>query len=218
MVMLDLDGTTVDSAPDLAYCVDTLLPMLGLPPRGEAAVRLWIGNGIERLLHRALTNEFNGIADAKLYAQALPLFMELYAANTSNLSKVYTGVYEGLNKLLELGLILTCVTNKLSKFVVALLDELALSNYFNLIIAGDTLPRKKPDPLPLIYAANYFQIPPNQCLMVGDSINDITAARAAKFAVVCVSYGYNHGLDIRESQPDAVIDSLIELSQLISIS
>ncbi|CAK0759259.1 Phosphoglycolate phosphatase [Gammaproteobacteria bacterium] len=215
MVLVDLDGTLVDSVPDLTYCIDTLLPRLGLPTRGEAAVRLWVGNGVERLLHRALTVDLEGSADPDLYATALPLFMELYAANTSARSRVYEGVREGLDGLVAWGLPLACVTNKSARFTIPLLKNLGLANYFRLVVAGDTLPQKKPDPAPLLYAARHFRVSADRCLMLGDSINDVMAARAARFTIVCVSYGYNHGLDIHDAAPDAVIDSLAELPQVI---
>jgi len=215
MVLVDLDGTLVDSVPDLAYCIDTLLPRLDLPMRGEVAMRLWVGNGVERLLHRALTADLDGTANPTLYATALPLFMELYAANTSIRSRVYEGVREGLDELVTLGLPLACVTNKSARFTIPLLRNLGLANYFRLVVAGDTLPQQKPDPEPLLYASRHFRVSPNRCLMVGDSINDVMAARAARFSIACVSYGYNHGLDIHTADPDAVIDSLAELIQII---
>lgn len=213
MILLDLDGTMVDSVPDLAYCVDTTLPRLGLPERGETAVRLWVGNGLERLLHRALTNDLEGIADPTLYAAAWPIFTELYAANTSARSCVYAGVLEGLDGLSKLGVPLACVTNKSARFTIPLLNNLGLTDYFHLVVAGDTLPQKKPDPMPLLHAARHFRASPEHCLMVGDSVNDIMAARSAQFHIVCVRYGYNHGIDIRTSGPDMVVDSLVELMQ-----
>ncbi len=216
MVLVDLDGTMVDSAPDLGYCIDTLLPVLGLPPQGEERVRKWVGNGIERFLHRALTNSLDGTADPELYAKAWPLFTELYAANTSTRSYVYPGVREGLDALSKLGFPLACVTNKPTRFALPLLEHLGLASYFRLVVAGDTLPHKKPDPTPLFFAANHFQKPAEHCLMVGDSVNDVLAARAARFSIICVSYGYNHGNDIRTSGPDAVIDSLTELTQVFT--
>ena len=214
---MDLDGTMVDSVPDLAYCLNTLLPCLGLPMRSEDVVRLWVGNGIERFLHRALTGELDGVADPALYAAAWPLFAELYAANTSIRSVVYEGVRDGLDALVALDIPVACVTNKPARFALPLLEEMGLARYFRLVVAGDMLPQKKPDPAPLLHAAQHFQIPAERCLMVGDSISDVVAARAAHFSIVCVSYGYNHGVDIRTAVPDAVIDSLVELTQALRV-
>lgn len=215
MILLDLDGTLVDSAPDLAYSVDAMLERLGLPKRGEAQVRHWVGNGVERLVRRALTGTMDGEPDAALYERALPLFMEIYAANTSARSVLYPGVREGLDYLRAAGYRLGCVTNKAGRFTEPVLRELRIRDYFELVVSGDTLSRKKPDPEPLLHAARYFEVGPGEALMVGDSVSDVKAARAAGFRVVCVSYGYNHGMDIRAARPDAVIDSLVQLRGLL---
>ncbi|SRR5690606_8813534 len=215
MILLDLDGTLVDSVPDLAYSVDAMLERLGLPKRGEAQVRHWVGNGVERLVRRALTGTMDGEPDAALYERALPLFMEIYAANTSARSVLYPGVREGLDYLRAAGYRLGCVTNKAGRFTEPVLRELRIRDYFELVVSGDTLSRKKPDPEPLLHAARYFEVGPGEALMVGDSVSDVKAARAAGFRVVCVSYGYNHGMDIRAARPDAVIDSLVQLRGLL---
>lgn len=215
MILLDLDGTLVDSVPDLAYSVDVMLERLGLPKRGEAQVRRWVGNGVERLVGRALTGTMDGAPDPALFERALPLFMEIYAANTSARSVLYPGVREGLDYLRAAGYRLGCVTNKPGRFTEPLLRALGIRDYFELVVSGDTLSRKKPDPEPLLHAARHFGVRPDEALMVGDSVSDVKAARAAGFRVVCVSYGYNHGMDIRAAQPDAVIDSLVQLRELL---
>lgn len=215
LVLLDLDGTLVDSVPDLAYCIDEMMTRLGLPRRGEAAVSRWVGNGVERLVQRALSGDLQGRADPAVYERALPIFMDLYAENTAGRSRLYPGVREGLDYLKEAGLPLACVTNKAERFTRPLLAQLDLSRYFDLVVSGDTTPKKKPDPLPLIYAAERLGVEARDCLMIGDSRSDVRAARAAGFGIVCVSYGYNHGEDIRDYAPDAVIDSLEELKLLL---
>ena len=211
MVLLDVDGTLVDTVPDLAYSVDTMLQEIDLPPRGEDKVREWVGNGIEKLVKRALTDDEDGEPDADLYDRAFPLFMEIYADNAARHSRFYPGVEEGLTWLKEQDYKLGCVTNKRGKFTRILLESLEIYDDFGIVICGDTLPKRKPDPLPLLHAAEYFQVTPEQSLMVGDSINDVGAARAAGFSVLCVSYGYNRGKDIRDAEPDVVVDSLAEL-------
>ncbi len=215
LVVCDLDGTLVDSVPDLAFCVDEMLSQLQRPTVGEAKVRKWVGNGVERLVSRALIGAMDGEPDRELFQQALPLFLELYAANTSKRSRLFAGVEEGLNLLVERGINLACVTNKAERYTVALMKDLGLYDRFALVLSGDSLSEKKPSPLPLCHAAQHFNLQAQECLMVGDSITDIRAARAADFLVVCLSYGYNHGLDIRTAGPDAVIDSLAELPALI---
>ena len=215
MILVDVDGTMVDSVPDLAYCVDELMRALGRPPHGEARVRNWVGNGVERLVRRALVGQLDGEPPEQDYVRAYPIFVELYAANTSRRSRLYPGVREGLDWIKSAGYRLGCVTNKAARFTVPLLAALGVRDDFELVVSGDTLPVKKPDPAPLLHAARYFGVAAAESLMVGDSVSDVRAARAAGFQVVCVSYGYNHGADIRAARPDAVIDSLGDLRGLL---
>jgi len=215
MILIDLDGTLVDSVPDLAYCIDAMMERLGRPPCGEAAVRNWVGNGVERLIQRALTGQLDGEPDAADFERALPIFLDLYRANTSERSHLYPGVREGLDYLKKGGYPLGCVTNKPTQFTEPLLRDLGVRDYFDVVVCGDTLPRKKPYPLPLLHAAKHFGVKPGDALMVGDSLSDVKAARAAGFAIVCMSYGYNHGVDVRTAGPDAVLDSLIEIRGLL---
>ncbi len=215
MVLIDVDGTLVDSVPDLAWCIDRTMERLGLPVRGEAAVREWIGNGAERLVRRALIGRLEGEPDEALFERAYPMFLDLYAANTCVRSTLYPGVREGLDSLEAAGIPLGCVTNKAARFTEPLLEHLGLRDDFSLVLSGDSLPRKKPDPEPLLHAARHFGVAPTDCWLIGDSVNDVRAARAAAFQAVCVTYGYNHGQDIRTIRPDAVLDSLAELGGLL---
>ncbi len=215
MVLLDVDGTLVDSVPDLSYCVDELMRILNREPHGEKKVRDWVGNGVEKLCKRALTGDMNGEPSEKDFDVAYPIFLDLYSKNTANRSCLYTGVIEGLEYLKSSGYNLGCVTNKAERFTLPLLKQLKLFDFFEIIISGDSLPNKKPDPEPLLHAAKFFQSNPNESLMIGDSKSDVKAARAAGFQIVCMSYGYNHGLDIRDSEPDMVIDSMKELISII---
>jgi len=215
MILIDVDGTLVDSVPDLAYCVDAMMERLGRPPHGDAAVRDWVGNGVERLVRRALIGQLDGEPDEADFERALPIFLELYRENTSGRSFLYPGIREGLDYLQGAGYPLGCVTNKVAQFTEPLLRDLGVRDYFDIVVSGDTLPRKKPDPLPLLHAAEHFGVPPRDALMVGDSVSDVKAARAAGFGIICMSYGYNHGVDIRTAEPDAVMDSLIEIKGLL---
>lgn len=215
MILIDLDGTLIDTVPDLAWSVDVMMAQLGLPARGEAAVRRWIGNGAERLVKRALVNDYDGEPDEALFRRAYPIFVEEYARNVCTHSRPFPGAVEGLEYLKSAGYRLGCVTNKPARFTEPLLRKLGLFDSFEIVISGDSLPRKKPDPEPLLHAARFFKVAPERSLMIGDSVNDVRAARAAGFQVVCVTYGYNHGQDIREAEPDAVIDSLTQLRPLL---
>jgi phosphoglycolate phosphatase len=215
MILIDLDGTLIDSVPDLAFCVDAMMTELGLPVRGEAAVRNWVGNGVERLVQRALCNDLDGQPDAAQFERALPVFMRLYQENTSQRSCLYPGVREGLDLLQAQAYRLGCVTNKAERFTLPLLRDKGILDCFELVVSGDTLEKKKPDPMPLLYAAERFGVAPADSLMVGDSRSDVKAARAAGFRIVCMTYGYNHGADIREEHPDVVLDRLDQLPELL---
>ena len=216
MILIDVDGTLVDSVPDLAYCVDAMMERLGHRPHGEAAVRNWVGNGVERLVRRALIGKLDGEPEEADFQRAYPIFLDLYAQNTSKRSLLYPGVREGLDWLSAAGYPLGCVTNKAAQFTLPLLKDLGVIDRFAIVISGDTLPKKKPDPLPLLHAAEHFGVAATDSLMIGDSVSDVKAARAAGFKVICMSYGYNHGQDIREAQPEAVIDSMVELKGLLA--
>jgi len=215
MVLIDVDGTLVDSVPDLAFCVDEMLKTLDMSPHGEAEVRHWVGNGVERLVRRALIGQLDGEPDEALFERAYPIFMDLYKDNTSKRSSLYPGVKEGIDYLKDAGYTLGCVTNKAEAFTHPLLKDLGIFDYFESVVSGDTLEKKKPDPLPLLYSAEKLGVSAQDSLMLGDSISDVKAARAAGFQIICMSYGYNHGVDIHESNPDVVIDSMAELKSLL---
>ncbi|MBI3561565.1 MAG: phosphoglycolate phosphatase [Gammaproteobacteria bacterium] len=215
MILIDVDGTLVDSVPDLAFCVDAMLRQLGMPPQGEDRVRHWVGNGVERLVQRALIGQLEGQPDSALYQRAYPIFIELYRENTSKRSVLFPGVREGLAYLKHAGYKLGCVTNKAAQFTEPLLRDLAVYDDFGIVVSGDTLTLKKPDPAPLLYVSKHYGVSPKESLMIGDSVSDVQAARAAGFQIVCMSYGYNHGLDIHTAKPDAVIDSMVELKNLL---
>lgn len=216
LVLLDLDGTLVDTVPDLAACVDAMLAELGRPPGGEAKARQWVGDGVERLVKRALTDSQDGEPDPGLFEQALPRFMALYARHTSERSRPYPGAERLLDFFESRDVPRVCITNKPARHTETLLSDLAMLDRFDLVLSGDSLERKKPDPLPLLHAARHFGVEPGEMLMVGDSKNDVAAARAAGAPVVCVSYGYNHGEDIESAGPDAIIDALDELPGMLA--
>jgi phosphoglycolate phosphatase len=215
MILIDVDGTLVDSVPDLAYCVDEMMKALGREPHGEAKVRDWVGNGVERLTRRALIGQLDGEPSDEDFAKGYPIFLELYKDNTSKRSCLYPGVREGLDYMKSQGYLLGCVTNKDAQFTIPLLKGLGIYDEFGIVVSGDTLPVKKPDPQPLLHAAAHFGVGAEDSLMLGDSKSDVTAARNAGFQIVCMSYGYNHGEDIRNYNPDAVIDSMVELKELL---
>ena len=215
MVLIDVDGTLVDSVPDLAFCVDEMMKQLGMPEHGEEKVRNWVGNGVERLTRRALIGQLDGEPDDALFEKAYPIFLDLYDKNVCERSCLYEGVREALDFLKTTGVKIGCVTNKNAQFTLPILEKLGVKDDFEIIVCGDTLTKKKPDPLPLLHSAEQLGAKPEESLMLGDSMSDVKAARAAGFNIICMSYGYNHGEDIRDYNPDAVVDSMSEIKALI---
>jgi phosphoglycolate phosphatase len=217
-VMIDLDGTLVDSIPDLAAAANGMLQELGRPQLGIGLIRTFVGKGIPNLVARALAGSLDGHAPADVLARAMPIYERCYTEVNGRHSTVYPGVVEGLEALRAARFPLACVTNKSGRFTAPLLDYLGLTGYFAQVVAGDTLPQKKPDPAPLLYACRNFAIEPREMLMIGDSLNDAEAARAAGCPMFCVPYGYNEGRDVRELDVDAIVDSLVEAVKLIRLS
>lgn len=211
LVMFDLDGTLVDSVPDLATAVDRILVELGREPAGVERVRKWVGNGARVLVRRALAGglDHSAVGEAQT-EQALARFLDIYA-DCHELITLYPGVHELLEALSTAAVELAVVTNKPERFVAPLLEQVGLGGYFRWIIGGDTLPQQKPDPAALLQVMHLAGVSKAQSLFVGDSRSDVLAARAAGVPCVAVSYGYNHGRPVAEEEPDRVVDSLAEL-------
>lgn len=211
LVMFDLDGTLVDSVPDLATAVDRMLVELGREPAGVERVRTWVGNGARVLVRRALAGglDHSAVGEAQT-EQALARFLDIYA-DCHELITLYPGVHELLEALSTAAVELAVVTNKPERFVAPLLEQVGLGGYFRWIIGGDTLPQQKPDPAALLQVMHLAGVSNLQSLFVGDSRSDVLAARAAGVPCVAVSYGYNHGRPVAEEEPDRVVDSLAEL-------
>lgn len=213
-VLFDLDGTLVDSVPDIAVAVDRMLLDLGRAPAGEARVRFWVGNGGRMLVRRALAFDAQGVADDDpLLPRAMEIFFNHYDDTNGQASRLYPGVAEALDGFAARGLAMAVITNKPHRYVAPLFEDLGILHHFPVLIGGDTLPVKKPDPAPLRHACDLLGVAPARALMVGDSRNDIEAARAAGCPVVAVDYGYNYGRPIAEDGPDRVVSDLRELLQ-----
>ena len=213
-LLFDLDGTLVDSAPDLAAAVDITLQAMGYPAAGESRVRLWIGNGATMLVRRALayaTGCAETAVDAALHQQALDLFFEHYQNLCCRASRLYAGTLEALEVLHHRGIGLACVTNKPARFTHQLLDYLAIGHLFGAVVSGDTLAVKKPDPAPLQLAATTLGHGMEECVMVGDSSTDVDAARNAGIGAIAVNYGYSRGRAADQLGADWVIGDLRQL-------
>ncbi|RUR36077.1 phosphoglycolate phosphatase [Vreelandella populi] len=211
LIAFDLDGTLVDSVPDLARALQKALGELNLPVPEEAQVRDWVGNGAPVLVERALVWAVQQSPEANLQARAFQAFMTHYGAAPNALTKLYPGVKAALEELYCAGFTLALVTNKPERFISPILEHFGLDAWFSHCIGGDTLAEKKPSPLPLLHVAEAGGFSPHECLMVGDSRHDINAGKAAGFATLALPYGYNHGESVELSQPDIVLSSLLEL-------
>lgn len=225
LVLFDLDGTLVDSALDLSQAVDATLQQLGRQPAGEARVRQWVGNGAEQLMRRAMAWSQSGSLtgqDLELRAGAisapgikipLALFMDAYKSKLVDKTVVYDGVVSCLEQLQKKGITLVVITNKPVAMAEEILAQLCLASFFSLVLGGDSLEQKKPDPMPLCHAMEEFDASPLETLMIGDSSADIEAAKSALVASVGVSYGYDRQKSIQQCGANVVVDNLAELAE-----
>ena len=213
-IMFDLDGTLIHTAPEIAAAANLMLADLGREKLPYSQVESYIGEGAVVLIKRCLTEQIDGEPEATLFAQAESLFFTHYANNVA-VSKPFDGVVEGLQAIWSKNLKLACVTNKPEKFTLPLLKESGLADFFDLVVSGDSLPKKKPHPMQLQYICTQFDVLETESMLVGDSNTDIAAAQAAGCFIVTVPYGYNQGKIIDESQVDATINDLTALSSLL---
>lgn len=217
LIAFDLDGTLIDSVPDLAIALQKALGEFDLPVPDVDRVRDWVGNGAPVLVERGLVWALQQPPEASLQAQAFQAFMRHYGAAPNALTTLYPGVKAALEALYGAGFTLALITNKPERFIAPILEHFGLHAWFSHCIGGDTLSEKKPSPLPLLHVAATSGCSPDECLMVGDSRHDISAGKAAGFATLALPYGYNHGEPVELSQPDIVLSSLLELVHPVSV-
>lgn len=216
LVMFDLDGTMLDTAPQIAEAANRMLVALGKPMLPQAQIATYIGEGVQNLIKRCLTGSVQVEPEADLFAQAQPLYHDFYTANATQ-SQPFAGVVPALQQLKKQGYRLACVTNKPEKFTLPLLQQAGLADFFEVIISGDSLPKKKPDPLPLLHICQKLGVLPAEAVLVGDSETDIQAAHAAGCFVVTVPYGYNQGREIDVATVDATVQQLTEVVNLLEL-
>lgn len=210
-VTLDLDGTLLDTLDDLAAASNAMLAELGLPPCSLAEIGRFVGKGMAVLVERCLGRDTPPTAAG--LAAGIDAFQRHYARLNGQTARLYPGVIEGLDALRAHGLPLAVVTNKPAAFTVPLLERTGLAAYFAAVVSGDTLPYKKPRPEPILHACALLGTAPAQNLHVGDSLNDIAAARAAGCPVLCVPYGYNEGRPVDSADCDALVSSLVDAAR-----
>ncbi len=206
-VTFDLDGTLLDTIADLAEACRLMLEEIGEPPRSQAEVHSFVSKGMAVLVERCLTHRQPPSAE-RLH-QAIESFKRHYAAVNGKSAQIYPGVLEGLQAWKDSGLKMGVVTNKPGMFTEALLDRMGLSDYFDVIVSGDTTAHKKPHPEPVLHACRLFNVRPDRNLHIGDSKNDIHAAHAAGCLAYAVPYGYNEGEPVDSADCDALVSDLL---------
>jgi phosphoglycolate phosphatase len=203
--LFDLDGTLVDTAPDINAALNFCLQRAGMPLVEEALTRHWVGHGAKVLIQQALQHQDTSATQAETM---LPSFLEFYSANLAVRSRIYPEVTTTLATLRARGAKLAVVTNKITDLSLPLLEQIGLIDAFDLVVCGDTASAPKPDPAPVQYCLDAFGIAAHRSLFVGDSATDVDAARAAGMPVACVRDGYNHGVDVTTLGATEVIDSI----------
>ena len=213
--MIDLDGTLIHTAPEIARAANAMLAGLGRPILDAKLIETYIGEGAIALIKRCLTGKLAGEPAADLLTDAQKLFFDFYAQIVAE-SKPYPQVAEALQTIKKMGVFLACITNKPAAFTIPLLEKSALLPYFDLVVAGDTLPKKKPEPDQIFYVCEKSKVLVNESLLIGDSKTDINAARNAGCFIFAVPYGYNQGYSIDIESVDALISNLTEAVALIT--
>lgn len=208
-VLFDLDGTLLDSIPDLAEGCRRMMVELGLAPHDQATVHSFVGKGMANLVRRCLVERGESVDEARL-AQAVAVFRRHYSEVNGVQTQIYPGVVDALEKLRGAGVGLACVTNKPTDFTGPLLEKMGIAEFFASTVCGDTLAEKKPHPAPLLHACSELGVDVAQALMIGDSANDADAARAAGMPVLLVTYGYSEGKPVDSLDCDGLLSSLTD--------
>ncbi len=218
LIIFDMDGTLIDSAPSLAYALNKTLEQLKLPTYDLATIRKWIGNGADILIKRALTGDYNyenHPIDQEEFLQTKKLFLEIYGANLTKDATLYDGVEATLRKLAQ-NYTLALATNKPVEFVGKMLQSFNIEKYFRLSLGSGSVAKKKPDPEILFTICKQLDIAPAKAVMVGDSKNDLLAAKAANIDSIALTYGYNQGVNLKEFAPTVICNHFSEIEHYFS--
>jgi phosphoglycolate phosphatase len=214
--IIDLDGTMLHTVPDFELALNGMRAEFGLAPIDQATIEPMVGKGSEKLIRDVLALDIEPARIDAMFDDAMAAYQRHYLAINGERATLFPDVIEGLRALKELGLRLACVTNKPIAFTLPLLERKGLAPWFELVYGGDSLPKKKPDPLPLLQVCRDFGLAPSSVVAIGDSSNDAEAARAAGCFVLTVPYGYNHGMPVQTINSDGIVDSLLAAATLIS--
>ncbi|MGE5385178.1 MAG: phosphoglycolate phosphatase [Betaproteobacteria bacterium] len=206
-VTFDLDGTLLDTIADLAEACRRMLTELGQPPRTEEEIHSFVGKGMAVLIERCLTHGHP--PSETLLKSGIAVFRRHYAEVNGQMTQIYPGVLDGLKAFREAGLKMAVVTNKPGEFTEILLERVGMAQWFDVVVSGDTTAHKKPHPEPLLHACRVMATRPVENLHIGDSLNDIHAARAAGCPIYCVPYGYNEGEPVDSADCDALVSDLV---------
>lgn len=217
-VIIDLDGTMIDTGADFHAAINAMRRELGLSSElSLSQITNLVGKGSENLVRGVLALDFDATDAAQHFESALAAYQRHYEQVNGQFSRLYDGVREGLQAMQQIGLPMACVTNKPYAFAKPLLAQFALDQYFSLLYGGDSFARKKPDPLPLLEACRHFALPPKQVLVLGDSSNDAQAARAAGCPVWILPYGFNHGESVHSIDSDGIVSTLFAAAKALTL-
>lgn len=214
--LIDLDGTMVDTADDFAAGLNGMLAQLDAEETTREEVMGYVGKGSEHLIRSVLAPRFHADHAEARFDEALALYQDEYAKINGRHTRLYPGVEAGLAALRDAGIKLACVTNKPHRFAVELLQQYSLMQYFEVVLGGDSLPKKKPDPLPMLTACERLSVPPQAAVAIGDSENDALAGRAAGMATLTVPYGYNHGQPVQKIESDGIVATLLDAAKAVA--
>ncbi|WP_175720224.1 phosphoglycolate phosphatase [Burkholderia anthina] len=211
LVTFDLDGTLFDTAPEIALAVNRTLDRYGHAPLELDTVIGYIGQGMRELMRQALIHR--GIAPDAMLDSVMPTFYVHYDETAGTLARPYPGVPGALDRLRSAGMQMAVVTNKDHRFARRLLENAGLGAHFDIVVGGDSLPCRKPHPLPILHCVERLEAPVAATAHIGDSRTDVETARRAGVQAWAVPYGYNYGDSIADAGPDRIFASIAEMAE-----
>ena len=213
--LIDLDGTLFDTLDDIAAAANAMLADAGRAPLAREIVAAYVGKGAANFVARAFAESPQGLAEESVVERWLPVFLTHYHACNGRRAQLYPGVVDGLRAMRALGPKLAVVTNKPRSLTLQLLDQFAVADCFDAVVAGGDTEKRKPDPEPLLHACTLLGVTAHEAVMIGDSINDVQAARAAGCRALVVPYGYNEGAPVQTLASDGIVATLLEAADYI---